>query len=117
MLNLVKRNNQVKPKLEDKILRHFLFLDLPHKRPLLIDIETVISITFGTGCKLQKKKQSGSASLPNQTKILKNALKRTIGNRECGPFTLIKKMLENAFISVFCSFLGVKTVKILVFER
>ena len=63
MLNHVKRNNQVKPKLEDKILRHFLFLDLPHKRPFLIDIETVISRAPETGCKLQKKKQSDSAIL------------------------------------------------------
>ena len=77
MLNLVKRDNQVKPKLEDKILRHLLFLDLPHKRSLLIDIKTVISIAFRTGCKLQKKKQSGSAILtfvrgtivPQQTKL------------------------------------------------
>ncbi len=54
---------------------------------------------------------------PKQTKILKNAFKRTNGNRDCRPLTLIKKAHENAFIGVFCNFMSVKTVKIPVFER
>ena len=49
--------------------------------------------------------------------ILQKAFKRIIGNRDSGPFTLTKKALENAFIGVFCKFLGFKTVKIPVFEH
>ncbi len=54
---------------------------------------------------------------PKQTKILKNAFKRTNGNRNYRSLTLIKKTHENAFIGVFCNFMSVKTAQIPVFER
>ena len=56
MLNLVKRNNHIKPKVEDKIWRHFLFFDFLHKKPNIIVIEIVISIAPRRGCKLQEKR-------------------------------------------------------------
>ena len=54
---------------------------------------------------------------PKQTKILKNAFKRTIGNRDCDLFTVTKKAFENSFIGVVCKLLGVKKVNFPVFER
>ena len=37
--------------------------------------------------------------IPKQTKILKNAFKRTNGNRDCEPFTLIIKTPETPFFA------------------
>ena len=67
--------------------------------------------------KFVASRRNNHMSVPSQTKISKNAFKRTNGNRDCEPLTLVKKTHENAFIGVFYSFLGVKTTKISVFER
>ena len=43
-------------KVADKISRHFLLFDFLHERPLIIDIDLVISMAPRTGYKRQKKK-------------------------------------------------------------
>ena len=51
-----RKKNRKEYQVEDNILRYFLFFDFLLEKPLIIDIQIVISITYRTDYKFWKKK-------------------------------------------------------------
>jgi hypothetical protein len=90
---------------------YYLYSLKQHTYCVLTNINIKISSTYNPHHSIISSK----FHLPRQTKIWENAFKRTVGNRDCGPKTLINKTSRTPFLAWNWHYQSVKTLKIWLF--